>query len=352
MDVFNKNLIIGTLLVFSSVTSASQTDLKFTKPTGVPSPVEHKYTLNVGTHADKIFNDLKKLETDVESQLRTEMGKISKLKSISYVDVNTDNLKAVFTGENTSRVSLSLAGLQIKAQAKFKGVQVFCSTVRATINLKNTKAKANYNYYSGQLTNLDFTYDKDVDLSCSGGILSFPGVSQLVSLFANNYAEAKIDDMIKSSLKIRTEIINMKKLFGLSELMNKPQFSHSVTDIEEEFDFDLTNALNNVFTGLNVSVGIYRNKNGSNKHQIHMGIYQGYPKITNNGPVYSVNAPGASRFKKYVSTSNGMTAGSWSPGLLYNGQTIGSIAFNSNYGLYSYMTQKIVTIGDCGKPCE
>lgn len=351
MNFSKKNLIISTFLVLSSIASASQTDLKFTKPTGILDPAEHKYTLDIGSKADSIFYDLNKLEIDVESQLRAEMRKISRLKSISYIDINTDNLRAVFTGQNNSKVSLSLAGLQVKAQAKFNGVHVLCSTVKATIRLKNTNAKANYNYYSGQLINLDFTYDKDVDLSCTGGILSFPGVSQLVSLFANNYAEAKIDDMVTDSLKEHTEIINMKKLFGLSEILNEPTISSYVSDIEDDFDFDLTNALDNVFTGLNVSVGVYRNKNGLNKHQIHMGIYQSYPVITNNGPVYSVSSVGASSIKKYVSGQLTNDSG-WTPGLLHHGQIIGAIAHNDNYNLYSYSAFKLVQLGACGKPCE
>ncbi|UAA38997.1 hypothetical protein KIH87_01090 [Paraneptunicella aestuarii] len=342
-----------TAILFSAGINAAQTDLKLSKPSGSPTPREDAYTVNIGTLADGLFNDIKQMELNIESKLRTEINKINEVKSISYIDVNTDNLSATFTGEASQKVSLTVGSISVKAQAKFDGIDILCPTVKATVSLQNLRPKATYNFYTGALTSLSINYNNNIDLSCSGGILSFPGVSQLVSIFASNYAEAKVDDMVDSGLRQYTDIINMKNLFGVKSILDKPSVATPVAAIEQQLNIDITNTINNLITGMNVYVGVFRNKNGTNAHQIQLSIFQTAPTITSGaGGYYYASAPGASQIDKYAYSSGAWSSSGWTPGILYNGQTIGAIAFNNNYNIPSYMAQKVVTLADCGKACE
>ncbi len=353
MKFLKQSLLITSVALFSSSLSAAQTDLKLSKPSGVPSPVEDAFTINVGSYADGLFSNLKQMELNIESKLRAEISNIDQVKSISYIDVNADRLVATFSGTAPQEVRMTVGSISLKAQAKFDGVDILCPTVKATISLSNLRPTASYNYYTGALTNLDINYRNNIDLSCSGGILSIPGLSQLVSIFANDYAEAKADDMVEAGLRQYTDIINMKDLFGVKEILDKPSIAGPVEQIEGRLEIDIDDMINNLFTGVNMFVSVHRNKNGTNAHQIQLGVYQTAPTITAGwGGNYSASAPGASHVNRYAYSNGSWHSNSWIPGILYNGQHIGAIAYNHNYNIASYMAQKVVTLGDCGKACE
>jgi len=342
----------ASLVGFSALSHAAQTDLTLSKPSGQPTPREDALTINIGSHADNLFADIKQMELDIESKLRSEINSIREVKSISYVDVNTDRLSATFSGSASQKVTLTVGSLDVKAQVRFDGIDILCPTVKATISLRNLRPTATYNYYTGALTNLDIFYNNNIDLSCSGGILSFPGVGKLVSIFASNYAEAKVDDMVDAGLRQYTDIINMKDLFGVQDILEKPSVAGPVANLENLLDIDVTHTINNLITGMNFYVGVHRNYNGANSHRIKLAVYQTAPSITSApGGVFNTSAPGASHIDRYAYNGT-WQPNSWFPGILYNGQHIGAIAFSNTYNVASYMAQSVVTIGNCGKACE
>lgn len=352
MKLRNIAMLVGAVSLFSFGAQAAQTTLQFIKPTGQASPDRKIRSVNLQHYADGIFNDAKAMELDLESKLRNAMNNISKVKSVSYVDVDTSKLSAHFKGEGSGRVSLTVGNLGIKTEARVDGVGFLCPTVKAKIKMTNIRPRAEYNYSNGQLTDLNVTYGRDVDLSCSGGIFSFPGVAQLVSLFASNYAEAVVDDMIKDNLRNFMDIQNQKDMFGLKQVIQKPSVAGPLQTIEREFNIDVEQVANNLFTGVNLVVSVFRDKYGSNKHEIQLVLFQTMPTITPiSGGRFTTSAAGADSYARFA-YSGRWSNSDWTPGILYNGQFIGAVAFNKYYNLPSFLAQKQVTLGNCGKACE
>ncbi|KNC67494.1 hypothetical protein [Pseudoalteromonas ardens] len=332
--------------------NAGETTLKLTKPSGNPNSPQKVRTVNLGSVADSLFSDMRQLELETEADIRRDLNNMSAVKYIYSVDLDAKNISATFTGTDNYKIRLTVGNLGFYTKVKFDGVGVFCPSVKVAVRLENLRPTVTYNYYTGALENIDVSYGRDVDVSCSGGILSLPGVSQFVNYFASNYATAKADDLIKANLRQFASLERPGALFGMQEILADSRVRGNVDAAERYLGIDINNIIGNLVTGMNLNVSLNRDANGYNKHQAHIGVYQSAPTITPSwGGQFNASAPGANRISKYA-LSGTWSSSSWTPGVLYNNQFIGAIAYNRVYGVPSYLAQKQVTIGNCGKACE
>lgn len=353
MQRLTKGLGLCSLVLCTPATLyADQTEIKFTKPSSSPAQ-SYEASANVFFLADPLFADLAALEAGLEADLYDELLDIEELKSISTADVNIDALTATFTGTGPAEVLLTLSGIDLVAAGRFDGIDILCPTVKATVKLEQLQALATYDFYTGAIKSLGIDYHNDVSLSCSGGILSFPGVSDLVSLFAEDYAESWAHGKLEDLVEKYTDILNMKDLFGVAEILEDPEVSDAIDAIETAFDFDFRDAVNNLFTGVNIKLGVYRNRNGAGQHLIHFDVHQTAPTITSiGGGNFTVSAPGSTDFVRYLYANGSWVESTWPAGLLKTGDRIGVLAFNDYYDLPSYFVSTTLSLGNCGKACE
>ncbi|MCF2909509.1 hypothetical protein L1285_14380 [Pseudoalteromonas sp. DL2-H2.2] len=332
--------------------SAGETTLKLSKPTGNPNASQKVRTVSLGSLADSLFSDMRQFELETESDIRRDLSNMSAVKYIYAVDVDARNISATFTGTDNYKIRLTVGSLDLYTKVKFDGVDVLCPSVKVSVRLENLTPTVTYNYYTGALEKIDINYGRDVDVSCSGGILSLPGISLFVDYFASDAATGAVDDLIKANLQQFAALQQPGALFGMQEILADSRVRGNVDAAERYLDIDIDNIIGNLATGMNLNVSLNRDAYGYGKHLAHIGVYQSAPTITAGwGGQFNASAPGANRISKYA-LSGTWRSSSWTPGLLYNNQFIGAIAYNRVYGIPSYLGQKQVTIGNCGKACE
>ncbi|UDM63851.1 hypothetical protein KIJ96_23235 (plasmid) [Pseudoalteromonas piscicida] len=347
--------LAGLILIGITTLSvnAGETTLKLSKPSGLPSPVESARSINIGSVADNLFSDLRSFEVETESGMRRDIAGMSKVKSIYAIDVDAKRVSATFSGTTNYKVKLTLKNINLYAKVKFSGIDILCPSVTVTARLNNLAPTATYNYYTGALEDLAINYNRKVDASCSTGLFSIPGVSIFVDYFASDYAKAKVDDLIKSNLRKFSELEQPGALFGMQKILADRRVSANISSAERALNIDIEETIANLVTGMNIYIDLKSDANGYGKHFAQIGVYQSTPTINSSwGGNFSVAANGANRINKYALTSGRWHSSDWTPGILYDGQFIGAIAFNRVYGVASYMGQKQVTISNCGKACE
>ncbi|TMP39716.1 hypothetical protein [Pseudoalteromonas rubra] len=331
---------------------AGTTTLNLTKPTGNPNAPQKLRTVSLGSLADNLFSDMRQLELETEADIRQDISRMSAVKTIYAIDVDAKNISATFSGTDNYKVRLTVGNLGLYTKVKFDGVNVLCPSVNVAVRLENLRPTVTYNYYTGALEDIDVYYNRDVDVSCSGGLLSIPGISHFVNYFASDAATGVVDDLIKANLQQFAPLEQPGALFGMQEILSDSRVRGNVDAAERYLDIDIDNIIGNLVTGMNLTVSLKRDAHGYGKHQAHIGVYQTAPTITAAwGGQFNASAPGANRISKYALSGTWRTS-SWTPGVLYNNQFIGAIAYNRAYGIPSYLGQKQVTIGNCGKACE
>jgi len=358
--IFNRkkelNMLKITLIALIFIcldTSAATTNLLLTTPTAAASPIQHSYQVSVGNIADASFQDIKEFETDVEGKARNLLYTFPDLKSLSIVDLNTDKIRATFTGIENQKIQLLVTDLDLIVKGKVYvsgALKYLCSTSEITIKLQDVAARAIYNYYSGSIESLNVDYKNKSSASCDSGVLSIPGVRDIISNFGSSMAKAKIDDFIRDELRNNVDLSQFDDLFGLEKVLANPSVKANINIAENVLGIDIDDNISNLMLGRNISIAFLRNYNGLNHHLVHLDVFQSRPKISVSNGQYYASAPGAVAYEKYAYKNGSWVRSSWTKGVLYNGQKIGVIGFNI-YGEPSYLSTAIVSGGSCGKAC-
>ncbi len=306
MKTFYVPLAAAAVLMSSFL--QADTRLTFSLPTGDRFPDVREESVNLGRFGDPVFAELRSTELDVENQIRDALNRESIVERVNFVNADFSDVDALLTGDGGGVVTASVGRLKLSASARIdEGIPILCPSVRARIDLENIVITASYNYFTGALVNLDASYDPDVDISC-GTLGDLLGIPSLARLFFDE--DAFVENSIEDAIMDFGQMENFQNLFGVMEILDDPNVSGAVSLIESRTNFDVSDFLNELLAGLNLRVGLFSDRFGSNENQILISGFQSPANFTfdASGSISTVSsrsgisfsAPGADRFKLYI----------------------------------------------------
>ena len=120
--------------------------------------------------ANALFDELRNLELQLESDLRRELEAIPDMVIVRSVGVDINPVNITVSQDN-QYIGGGLKGLGVEADVKYRTsgtLGFFCGNVSARIGFRNISLASQYNLYTGQLSNSVVDYDiSALSVSCS-----------------------------------------------------------------------------------------------------------------------------------------------------------------------------------------
>jgi hypothetical protein len=181
--------------------------------------------------ANKVFADFNNFRTNLSASLAQTIATQPNIQRVNLVTINTPSLNLRLS-QKTNSVSgeLGTAMASVSLVSNVNGIlgALFCPSANVTFNIDNIRVSGDYNYISGDVSNVAATYDvTNVKASCNG-LLGFVG-----NTFGNPSATARsmINAAIQSQAASQLAFLNMKQLFSLSDFANSLNYFRNETPL-------------------------------------------------------------------------------------------------------------------------
>jgi hypothetical protein len=169
--------------------------------------------------ANKAFADFNNFRINLATSLTQTIATQPNIRRVNSVTVNTLSLNLRLS-QKTNSVSgeLGKAMGAVSLVADVDGIKaLFCPSANVTFNVDNIRVSGDYNYITGDVSNVAAAYDVTNVVASCNGLLGFIG-----NAIGNPSATARsqINAVIQSQASSQLAFANMKQLFSLADFAN------------------------------------------------------------------------------------------------------------------------------------